>query len=401
MRITSGRSYPRSLTTSRKERSRDRRFMRVFSTDGQQWKDYRRLFRMQFSKHRVADFDILEKHMQTFLSLLSGSTTVDIGDLFARLGMDTMTEAFFDQSSDSLTVPNNALAHAFDEVQRIQNLIFKTGPLKVFFNKRPYYDGIKTIDAFVQPLIKRTLDLQDKQRSSPSPADSTSFLHNLASYTSDPKVIRDQLVSALMAGRDTTGSTLSWMYHELSKQPHLVARLRAEILSKIGHDRPSIDDLKSLRLLQHTINETMRVHPGLPFATRIAARDTTLPRGGGPDGTHPIGVLKGTVVCYSNLIMFRRPDIYPSACADFPDYRDFAPDRWEKWSPRSWTFIPFNAGPRVCVGQEFAMAHMAYVTVRILQSYERIECVMRDEPGERCDVILFPGKSIEVLRDVQ
>lgn len=85
------------------------------------------------------------------------------------------------------------------------------------------------------------------------------------------------------------------------------------------------------------MNETLRLYPAVPFNVRMTLRDTTLPRGGGPDGSEPIGVLKDTAVGYSPLLMQRREDIYPPVASGFPPVETFVPERWDHWTPKSWT----------------------------------------------------------------
>lgn len=85
------------------------------------------------------------------------------------------------------------------------------------------------------------------------------------------------------------------------------------------------------------MNETLRLYPIVPFNVRMALKDTTLPRGGGPDGMSPIGVLKDTLIGYSTLILQRRKDLYPPAASGFPDVDTFVPERWDNWSPKPWT----------------------------------------------------------------
>jgi hypothetical protein len=98
----------------------------------------------------------------------------------------------------------------------------------------------------------------------------------------------------------------------------------------------------------------------VPYNLRAALRDTTLPgRPGQPD----IAVLEGDVVVYSTLAMQRRRDLYPERGADGKEFADpgvFCPERWDGWTPRAWTYVPFNGGPRICVGQNFAMTEMAF-----------------------------------------
>ena len=80
------------------------------------------------------------------------------------------------------------------------------------------------------PYIQQTLAIPPEELEKLTKADTEfTFLHNLARFTRDPKVIRDQLVAVLLAGRDTTAGTLSWVFYELAAYPDKVARLRAEI----------------------------------------------------------------------------------------------------------------------------------------------------------------------------
>ena len=145
------------------------------------------------------------------------------------------------------------------------------------------------------------------------------------------------------------------MILELSRHPNVVAKLRREILERLGpHGAPTYEDLKNMPYLQHTINETLRLYPAVPFNVRMSLRDTTLPRGGGKDGLSPVGIRKDTPIGYSPLHMQRNPDSYEPIPAGWPDVNEFVPERWDGgWNPKPWTYIPFNGGPRICVGRQF------------------------------------------------
>lgn len=144
------------------------------------------------------------------------------------------------------------------------------------------------------------------------------------------------------------------------------------------------------------MHETLRLYPVVPFNVRLALKDTTLPRGGGPDGSLPMGILKDTPIGYSTLIMQRREDLYPPNSA----HLSYLPERWESWQPKPWQYIPFNGGPRICIGQQFALTEMGYTIVRMLQRYERIEGWMaRVDGGEPClkaEIVLQPGQGVRV-----
>lgn len=112
----------------------------------------------------------------------------------------------------------------------------------------------------------------------------------------------------------------------------------------------------------------LRLHPVVPRNERQAVRDTVLPCGGGKDGLSPVFVPKGTLVCYNVYAMHRRADIYG------PDAEEFRPERWRDGTLRpKWGFLPFNGGPRICIGQRYALTEVGYVLVRMVQSFEKLE----------------------------
>lgn len=217
-------------------------------------------------------------------------------------------------------------------------------------------------------------------------------------------MIRDQIVTVMLAGRDTTAATLSWIFYELSRNPEVVRKIRKEIVEHVGSDPntpPSYNNLKEMKYLTAVVNETLRLYPIVPFNLRTALKPTTLPRGGGPDGMSPIGIRKDTVLVYSTLMMQRRRDLYPPVSDTFPyDPADWVPDRWETWTPKAWQFIPFSGGPRICIGQQFALLEIQYTVCRILQAFSRIDSKV--DVGTKVtdvlhiDLVLTPATQVKV-----
>jgi len=286
-----------------------------------------------------------------------------------------------------------------------------------------FYNSLKILNDFTYRYVEAALALSPKELEEKSNHDQGyTFLHAIASHTRDRHLLRDQLVSILLAGRDTTACTLSWVIYHLSIDSKVTAKLRQEIVDTVGLDRtPTYEDLKSMKYLQHIINETLRLYPVVPYNVRFALNDTTLPTGGGKDGQQPIGILKGTPIGYSTLVMQRREDLYPPVSSGFPAIDKFVPGRWENWyvarfpwnyihqdtgtlltmlrcrTPKHWIYIPFNGGPRICIGQQFALTEMGYTLVRLFQRYETVENLMGGEaPGMHADIVLQPAKVVKV-----
>lgn len=298
------------------------------------------------------------------------------------------------------STPNSEFDNAFNEVQRVQNILVHASAVRNLVPKSSYWAGLKVIDSFINFHIDRVLRL-DPQELASKGEERYNFLHALAGFTRDRRILRDQIVAILLAGRDSTASAISWALYELSRHPYAASKLRREVEETIGLDKlPKYDDLRKLTYTRTVIKETLRLYPGLPFNVRIALKDTTLPSGGGPDGALPLAVPKNTIVGYSTLVMQRRADLYPPVSDKFADPLTWSPDRWMHWQPRSQDYIPFSAGPRVCIGQEFAMTQMTYILARLFQKYERVTHHMGEIDGGvprlKTDIALTPAQGVRV-----
>ncbi|KAJ6443616.1 cytochrome P450 alkane hydroxylase [Purpureocillium lavendulum] len=357
------------------------------------------LIRPMFTKERIRDLDIFERWSDVLVAKLPASgQTVDICDLFYRMTLDVTTDFLLGKSVGALdkSSPKSEFSRAFMEVQRAQVMLTILAPLGWFVPRGKYNNGIKYIERFIQPFIEKTLRLTPAELEELSKSDRDfTFLHNIALFSRDPKVIRDQIIAVLLAGRDTTAATLSWTMYELSRYPQVWHKLRQQVLEHIGDARsPTYQDLKNLTYLTHTLNETLRLYPAVPYNLRACVEDSSLP---GQLGQPDIKTLEGDVIFYSTLCMQRRRDLYPPTSEKFADPDIFSPERWEHWTPRPWQYVPFNGGPRICIGQNFALTEMAFMLVRILQRYERLE-YRGDWSAQfhKMEIVGCPGQGVPV-----
>lgn len=158
-----------------------------------------------------------------------------------------------------------------------------TRPFQCFIPKARYYRGIRVIESFMRPYIEQALALPPSQLEKLSKSDkNATFLHNIARYSRDPQVLRDQIMAILLAGRDTTAATLSWAIYELAHYPAIYAKLRNQVLSTVGESRaptckrlganstPLLSWCRVVRFSELMSNETLGIIPSQAISTSRA-----------------------------------------------------------------------------------------------------------------------------------
>ncbi len=166
--------------------------------------------------------------------------------------------------------------------------------------------------------------------------------------------IRDEVMTTFIAGHESTANALSWAFYLLTTNPEVYARLEAEVNTALEGRKPTVADIANLPYTQQVIKETLRLYPPAHFTIRIALDDTLI-------GEYPIK--KGTLILLDFYTMHHRADY-------FPQPENFDPDRFiterEREIPK-WAYLPFGAGPRVCIGNSFAMMEATLVLAAMAQ----------------------------------
>ncbi|RLV94484.1 Cytochrome P450 52A13 [Spathaspora sp. JA1] len=370
----------------------------IFTLDGEGWKHSRQMLRPQFVREQVSHVSQLESHLLTLAKHITKNKgrTFDIQELFFRFTVDTATEFLFGESVHSLhdeTVGlynDNELitgfAEAFDKTQKYLGSRVYTQSAYFLVDGLAFRKAIKKVHQFTKLFVNKALEMSSDELEKKSQERYT-FLYELTKSTRNPQVLQDQLLNILLAGRDTTAGTLSFCFFELARNPKVWHKLKQEVNAKFDKDDLSnitFESLKSCEYLKWVINETLRLYPSVAANYRRATQDTTLPLGGGPDGTAPIFVSKGSTVAYCYYSIHRLEDYFGK------DAKEFNPERWESLDKLGWQYLPFNGGPRICLGQQFALTEIAYVVVRLVQMFPNLES--RDErpypPMKACELTL-------------
>ncbi|KAJ3476584.1 hypothetical protein NLI96_g11058 [Meripilus lineatus] len=371
---------------------------------------HRGMTRPFFSRDRISHFDIFDRHAEDALNQvrlrMKEGYPIDWQDLVSRFTLDSATEFLFGKDVKSLAAglpyppssdrvrsesdssnPANAFAEAFLEAQNLSATRGRYSSawalLEILGDKVAVQ--MKTIDNFIQPILQSALEKKAQKKAQgelptngKDVADDETLLGHLVNLTDDRQILRDETLNILLAGRDTTAATLTFAIYKLTQHPDIVRRLREEILMKVGsHRRPTYEDIREMKYLRAFINEVLRLYPPVPFNVRFATKDTLWPT---KPGEPPYFIPAGTKCLYSVFVMHRRKDLWGPDAADFDPDR-FIDDRLQKYlTPNPFIFLPFNAGPRICLGQQFAYNEASFMLIRLLQQFSSFELVQDANP---------------------
>jgi cytochrome P450 len=186
----------------------------------------------------------------------------------------------------------------------------------------------------------------------------------------DDVELRDELVTLLVAGHETTATALAWALERLVRHPRALQRLTDEVRGGEGDE-----------YVDGVIRETLRLRPVIPFVGRKLSEPQTI---GGWD------IPAGARVAPSIHLVHRREDIYPEANA-------FRPERWLGTRPNPYTFLPFGGGVRRCLGASFAETEMRAVLAEIVRSVSLKPARAESEKVGRRVITLVPGRGAEII----
>ncbi|KAJ4288043.1 hypothetical protein N0V90_012059 [Kalmusia sp. IMI 367209] len=350
----------------------------ILTTDGQLWQENRNHLVAHVAKIRPTDYAVTERHTQNLINVVSDGEPHDTLDLLNRFAIDVVSDIFYGTSTNSLVSNDQSLRDAIQQHKNRntwRSLLSGLGALLP-----PNLKACETIDRYLHGVLENfspenseTLEERDRKASS--------LLGILFAQGVPQSILKDQIISVIVGGRDSVAIIITWGLYELVRHPNVLHALREEILAAIDSSGPLTPaQIDSLELLNGVVLETMRIHTSVGINVRTALRDTSLPTGGGSDGTSPVGILAGTNVIMGLDSVHRRTDIYG------PDANEFNPRRWDSnRKPETWTYFPFNRGPRSCLGKNLATMEVKYALCRLLRAFSVIELI--EKVGEKVVVV--------------
>jgi cytochrome P450 len=356
----------------------------IFLSEGAPWLRHRRL--MQPALNRAS----VELHAETMVKRVSAAldrwATTDVLDVVPethRLALEIATQTLF--GSDVTEVEAREIGQAM-EVAAVQ-LQTRVSSLLMFLPDWVPTPGNRRMNAAIARLDKLVFRVIDERRRSNEQRDDLLGLLLAESGRAETgmtdRELRDEVITLLVAGHETTAITLAWAMYEIARHPLVGAELREEAIGVLGPDRsPTPSDMHNLPVTAGIVNETLRLYPAGYLTAREAIADVTV-------AGHT--VKKGTLVLMSQWQQHRDP-------TTFPDADVFRPERWNDGlagTLKRGEFFPFGLGPRMCIGGSFANMELMLALPMIGRRFQ-MEASSPAEPKPVPKLTLNPDRPIRL-----
>jgi cytochrome P450 len=326
----------------------------LVSSEGDTWLRQRRLAQPPFLKQRVGAYAPVitgqaERHLADWRPGQERDLHAEMIALAGKVAMATLFGADADADLLSFSTALDVVVQVIEA--RFQRLIRMPDWAPTPENRR-LGRALRTLNSVVYRLVSAG-------RARPAGMDLLSVLlhaHGEDGSTMSDRQLRDETVTLFLAGADTTALTLTWAWHLLAGQPDTEDRLVAEWRSVLGGRVPTADDVPNLPFTECVVMETLRLRPPVYVIGREAADPVEL-------GDYRLR--RGATVLLSQWVTHRDPRWF-----DDPD--TFRPDRWENgFAGRipKYAFYPFGGGPRICLGNAFALLEAVLLLATIGQRF--------------------------------
>lgn len=354
----------------------------LLTSEGAFWRRQRKLAQPAFQHSAIERYgEVMVAHSVEMRDSWRDGQERDVHEDMMRLTLGIVAKTLFDAE---------VTGEAADVGECIEAMMrYYLNPMKWFRvrewlptrENRDFHAAVRRLDEIIYGIIAR------RRASGQDPGD---LLSRLLDAQDDEgagmtdRQLRDECVTLFLAGHETTALTLTYTFHLLTHNPEVEARLAAELDEVLAGRPPGAADVPRLRYTESVVRESMRLYPPA-WAIGREAVDDSLIVGGYP-------VRKGTQFLISQWVLHRDPRW-------FDDPEAFRPERWDgdlvRRLPKG-TYIPFGDGPRVCVGNHFAMMEAILLLATLSQSH-RFSAV----PGQTLELLpsitLRPGAGTRMM----
>ena len=342
----------------------------LLTSEGPAWQKRRRIANPAFRRKMIAAFGATMAAASERLvdELLAEGGTVDVTEAMSQLTLRIAGECFFSQDisarGDRIGEALTTILDGFSRLLAAPLDNWESLPLPA--NLR-YQHAVRELDQAARGIISA-------RRADPQAAARQDDLLGMLLAARDPETgeglsdddLRDEVLTMLLAGHETTANALAWTLILLSQHPDIARKVRAEVAALVPDGAPiGADVAMRLEYTGQVISEAMRLYPPAWILARRAVKDDTI------DG---VTIPAGSYVFVCPYILHRHPDFWPNP-------EGFDPDRFQpgRPNPPAGAYLPFGGGQRKCIGSHFAVLEARVVLATLLR---------------RLDLSLLPGSHI-------
>ncbi|XBI96602.1 hypothetical protein VPH35_032865 [Triticum aestivum] len=390
-----------------------------FTTEGEPWRRQRARAQRVLSNPRLLACmtaccrDKVENGLlPVLMHMASTGTTFDLQDLTIRLVLDMTATPLFgvDPGLLSSDMPPMDAAVAMDTVMEVALFrhIVPTSGWKVMRRlnigpERKLAAAHTVLRGFIEEMMER------RKRKEHAGNEGAPSVDILSSYIDDPDyqqndgLLHATLINYMIAGRDTIGTALTWVFYNLAQNPHVVSFIRHE-LSPIASQKAATgannsstmvifepEETKSLVYMRAAIHESLRLHPPVPIERKTAVAHDVMPSG------HVVHA--GDTLLISLHSMGRMEGVWGKDC------REYNPDRWLSEDGKklryvpSYKFLSFSSGPRLCLGKDVSFMQMNTIVAAMVWNFD-VEVVegQRVQPKMSCVLQMKNGLMVKLKK---
>jgi cytochrome P450 len=337
----------------------------LLTSEGDFWLRQRRLVQPSFHRKKLESLPpvitaVAEEMLESWRAIASKGEPVDINSEMMRLALTIVSRALFktDVGDKAQEVADSLNILMEQSQRRIQNPLLLP-PILPTRDDRIFRRAVNTLDEIVYGII------DNRRRSAEEDNDLISSL--IAATDADTgermtdQQLRDEVITLFLAGHETTANALSWTWYLLSKYPEVERKLFSELEQVLGGRAPTLSDLTNLQYTRMVIDESIRLYPPAWLISRTAREDDVI------DG---VMIPAGSIAFLSPYVTHRHPAYW-----DNPE--GFDPERFSKHNLEDrpdFAYFPFGGGPRLCIGNNFALMEAQLVMATLVQHF-RVELV--------------------------
>jgi cytochrome P450 len=327
----------------------------LLSSDGDFWLRQRRMAQPAFHRQRIETYgQIIAHHTEQFLAHVVPGVAFNFTKAMNKLTLDIVSETLFGDVSDT---HKHNISHALDAVMdqfsndALGMLSYVTRIPLTKERERRYHEGTKLLDDTIIAII------QERMQSSIERQDLLSMFLAARDDDNQPMSIRqltDECKTMFLAGHETTALTMTWMMWTLLQHRDVLSKLQNEVHHVLGTRAATMADMAQLTYTEQVIREAMRLYPPAYTISRHSIEPVEI-------GGYQIGAHKD--ISMSQYAMHRDPRWYPNPGA-------FRPERWTpefRASLPKYAYFPFGGGPRLCIGQQFALLEATIILTALIQ----------------------------------